>query len=212
MTDARVLLRVFTEEWEAGLRPNVETFLAAAPAHQQSELAGAVEAFLCDAPLPRYDDETLAELESSQPVREAAQAIDGRTGTWPLLLPSLRRQRRLTRAEVAQRLATELGFSSAHRSPTAPAQHGVRHGRFALRLRSGARRARERSRNNLLGPCARRQSADARRTHERARTNPPWHPRPTALQRGAGRLPATRYLRPAGVGRARPTVPPSVRR
>ena len=33
----------------------------------------------------------MTELESSQPVREAARAIDGRAGTWPLLLPALRR-------------------------------------------------------------------------------------------------------------------------
>lgn len=114
MTDAQEMLRAFAEEWEAGLRPDVEGFLAAVPAHQQSELADAIQAFLCRAPVPRYDEQTLGELEASQPVREAARAIDGRTGTWPLLLPSLRRQRRLTRAEAAQRLATELGFSSAH--------------------------------------------------------------------------------------------------
>jgi hypothetical protein len=114
MTDTQALLQAFTDAWEAGLRPDVEGFLAEAPAQQQSELADAIRAFLCSAPLPRYDDQTLAELDSSQAVREAARAIDGRTGTWPLLLPSLRRQRRLTRAEVAQRLATELGLSSAH--------------------------------------------------------------------------------------------------
>jgi hypothetical protein len=114
MTDAQELLRAFMHEWGAGLRPDVDAFLAEAPAPQQCELADAIHAFLCSAPSPRYDEQTLAELESSQPVREAARAIDGRTGTWPLLLPSLRRQRRLTRAEVAQRLAGELGFSSAH--------------------------------------------------------------------------------------------------
>jgi hypothetical protein len=114
MTDAQVLLSAFRQEWEAGLRPDVEAFLATTPADQQSELVEAIEAFLRDASLPRYDDETLEALESSQAVREAARAIDGRAGTWPLLLPALRRQRRLRRADVAQRLASELGFSSAH--------------------------------------------------------------------------------------------------
>lgn len=114
MTDADVILRTFKHEWEAGLRPDVEAFLAAAPNHQQSELEDAIDAFLREAPLPRYDERMVAELESSQPVREAARAINGRTGTWPLLLPALRRQRHLTRRNVAQRLATELGFSSAH--------------------------------------------------------------------------------------------------
>ena len=114
MTDARALLTAFTEEWGAGLRPDVEAFVEAAPAHQHHELAEAIAAFVCDAPSPRYDEATLEELESSQPVREAARAIDGRAGTWPLLLPALRRQRRLRRADVAQRLASELGLSSAH--------------------------------------------------------------------------------------------------
>lgn len=114
MTDTQALLGAFVDEWEAGLRPEVDAFLAAAAADQQGELADAVEAFLRDAPLPGYDDETLAGLESSHAVREAARAIDGRAGTWPLLLPALRRQRRLARADVARRLATELGFSSAH--------------------------------------------------------------------------------------------------
>ena len=57
MTDAQTLLSAFKEEWEAGLRPDVEAFLAAASAGQRGELADAIEAFLCDAPLPRYDDE-----------------------------------------------------------------------------------------------------------------------------------------------------------
>lgn len=114
MIDAQVLLRAFTEEWDSGVRPDVDAFLAAAPADQQSELIDAIDAFLREASLPRYDDETLEEVESSQAVREAARAIDGRAGTWPLLLPALRRQRRLRRADVAQRLASELGFASAH--------------------------------------------------------------------------------------------------
>jgi len=114
MTDARTLLSAFKEEWEAGLRPDVGAFLAAASAGQRGELAHAIEAFLCDAPLPRYDGGTLEQLESSQPVREAERAFDGRAGTWPLLLPALRREGRLTRSDAARRLATELGFSGAH--------------------------------------------------------------------------------------------------
>jgi hypothetical protein len=56
----------------------------------------------------------LAELASSQPVREAARAFDGRAGTWP----ALRRQRRLTRADAAKRLASELGFPVDSRAHT----------------------------------------------------------------------------------------------
>jgi len=114
MGDVRALLSAFIEEWEAGLRPDVGAFLAAAPAPQRDELADALDAFLSNAPTPRYDEHTLAELESSQPVREAARAIDGQAGTWPLLLPALRRQRRLTRADAAKCLASELGFPGAH--------------------------------------------------------------------------------------------------
>jgi transcriptional regulator with XRE-family HTH domain len=113
MTDPRVLLTAFVQEWEAGRRPNVEAVLTSAPAGQQGELTDAIETFLCNAPLPRYDEQTLAALESSQPVREAARAIGGRSGTWPLLLPALRRERRLTREEVAERLGTDLGYPSA---------------------------------------------------------------------------------------------------
>ena len=36
MTDAQALLSAFKEEWEAGLRPDVEAFLAAASADQQA--------------------------------------------------------------------------------------------------------------------------------------------------------------------------------
>jgi hypothetical protein len=114
MGDVQALLSAFIEEWEAGLRPDVKAFLAAAPAPQRDALADVLDAFLSDAPPPRYDEDTLAELDSSQPVREAARAIDGRAGTWPLLLPALRRQRRLTRADAAEHLASELGFPGAH--------------------------------------------------------------------------------------------------
>lgn len=113
MADVQARVRAFTECWHAGLRPDVAAFLAAVPARQQGELADALQAFLSDGPPPRYDEHTLAALESSQPVREAVRAIDGQAGTWPLLLPALRRQRRLRQADVAQRLASELGFPSA---------------------------------------------------------------------------------------------------
>jgi hypothetical protein len=114
MTDAQSLLSAFAEAWEAGLRPDVEQFVTAAPAEHQAELADALAPFLCQAPVPRYDDATLEELESSQPVREAERAFDGRAGAWPLLLPALRRQNRLTRWDVARRLADELGFAREH--------------------------------------------------------------------------------------------------
>lgn len=114
MTDVHTLLSNFVAGWKAGRRPDVEAFLASVPTDEREELADAIEAFLIGAPTPRYDEQTLAELESSQQVREAERAIAGRSGTWPMLLPALRRQRRLTRASVAQTLATELGFPSAH--------------------------------------------------------------------------------------------------
>jgi len=113
MTDAQTLLAKFIADWQGGRRPDVGAILGHATPDQREGLAEAIESFLTNAPVPLYDEQVLLELEGSQAVREAERSLDGRSGAWPLLLPALRRQRRLKRADVARRLATDLGFPDA---------------------------------------------------------------------------------------------------
>lgn len=113
MTDARTLLSTFIADWRAGRRPDVAAILEQAGADEREGLAKAIESFLIDAPIPLYDEQVLLELEGSHAVREAERSLQGRSGAWPLLLPALRRQRRLKRAEMARRVATGLGFPGA---------------------------------------------------------------------------------------------------
>ena len=113
MTDAQTLLAAFISDWRGGRRPDVAAVLEQACADEREGLAKAIETFLIDAPVPLYDEQVLLELEGSQAVREAERSLEGRSGSWPLLLPALRRQRRLKRADVARRVAIELGFPGA---------------------------------------------------------------------------------------------------
>lgn len=113
MTDAQTLLSMFIADWQGGRRPDVAAILERASPEERERLAEAIETFLVEAPVPFYDEQVLLELEGSQAVREAERSLEGRSGTWPLLLPALRRQRRLKRADVARRVAIDLGFPGA---------------------------------------------------------------------------------------------------
>jgi hypothetical protein len=113
MSDPRTLRERFERDWLAGLRPGVEHTVTLAPVGSRAELARSLERFLLSAPVPAFDEATLAELAQSQPVREAQRAIGGHAGGWPLLLPALRRQRRLTRRCLAARLAQAIGHEQA---------------------------------------------------------------------------------------------------
>jgi hypothetical protein len=111
------LLGEFADDWSAGRRPSVASFLSRAPVAERDALARSLEAFLLIAPAPRYTPAVAAELMADPIVLATTRALEGRSGLWPSLLPRLRRRARLRRDEVVARLAEALGL--AGREPKA---------------------------------------------------------------------------------------------
>lgn len=110
MSEVDRLLSEFVDAWHAGERPRVEAFLDRAPAGQADELADLIEAFLDVAPTPDYSQETLAELMREPAVLASVEALEGRAGLWPSLLPRLRRRARLRRDQVVDGVVEQLGI------------------------------------------------------------------------------------------------------
>lgn len=110
MADVDRLLSEFVDAWNAGERPRVEHFLDQAPADSQHELAERIEAFLDVAPTPDYSAETLRELMREPAVLASVDALEGRAGLWPSLLPRLRRRAQLRRDQVVDGIVERLGI------------------------------------------------------------------------------------------------------
>lgn len=110
MTSPDRLLNDFVDAWSAGERPRVEDYLERAPEGDRDELALLINAFLEEAPQPKYSAETLAQIQAEPAVAELSALIDSQAGFWPSLLPRLRERAELTRDEVVKRLAQALAL------------------------------------------------------------------------------------------------------
>lgn len=113
MSDIDRLLSEFVDAWNAGERPRVEEYLDRAQADEQRELAERIDAFLDVAPTPHYSAETLEELMREPAVLASVEALEGRAGLWPSLLPRLRRRARLRRDEVVEGIVERLGIQGS---------------------------------------------------------------------------------------------------
>ena len=72
------ILSEFIDAWNAGSRPDVDDYIARAPAEQQGELArDELLSFLTFAPTPSYDDDTLAAIRAEPIVTVALAARTG---------------------------------------------------------------------------------------------------------------------------------------
>lgn len=121
MTFARDrILSEFIDAWNAGSRPDVDDYLARAPADEQSELADRLLSFLTVAPTPSYDDEALAAIRA-EPIVMAALAASGgqRAGLLPSLLTSLRDRFSMTTSQLASELVNALELPADRQPKTA---------------------------------------------------------------------------------------------
>ena len=104
------LLDDFIAAWNAGQRPRVDDYLERAPEAERDELAGLINAFLDQAPVPAFTRQTLAEIQAEPAVAELSALLESKAGVWPSLLPRLRRRAKLTRDQVVEALSEALGL------------------------------------------------------------------------------------------------------
>lgn len=129
MTDLDRLVSEFAAAFEAGDEPDPAAFLAQVEVEERPELADRLDAYLLEAPAPDWDPAAYERSPAKQAVTRAFESIEGVSGSWPELLPSLRNRARITRATVAERLASALGFAG-DRERVHGYLHRMEHGRL----------------------------------------------------------------------------------
>jgi hypothetical protein len=105
------LLREYKEAHGAG-SGDPRPFLSRAQAADRAVLAALIEGYLENAPRREFDREEFLESPAA-PVAEGVQrSLAGAGGLWPALLPRLRAQARVKRADLVRELAARLGAES----------------------------------------------------------------------------------------------------
>jgi hypothetical protein len=113
MTDVERLLSEYKEAHRSGGEADPRPYLArAGDAVDRELLAGLIDAYLAHAERRPFDADGFGSSRAA-PVAEGVQrSLAGAGGLWPALLPRLRGQARLRRAELVAQLAARLGAQS----------------------------------------------------------------------------------------------------
>jgi transcriptional regulator with XRE-family HTH domain len=102
------VLGEFIDAWNAGERPDPETYLRRVPSTQRDELADEIQMWLLIAPTPDYDDATRDAI-AADPVLLAALAAGEETAKpWAVRLRAFRERAGLAREQVAEALSAAL--------------------------------------------------------------------------------------------------------
>jgi len=111
MSDVERLRERFIAEFEAGRAPDPREYLAQVDATGQRRLEEALDAYLEQAPRRPFDANAFATSPARALADDLGQSLQGRAGTWPVVLPRLRHSARLRRSELVARLAASLGVA-----------------------------------------------------------------------------------------------------
>ena len=126
--DRERILSEFIDAWNAGSRPDVDDYLARAPAEEQRALADQLLSFLTFAPTPSYDDDALAAIRAEPIVAAALAAPDRPGGLLPAMLTSLRARFSLTTSQLAAELVRTLDLPVDREQKTASYLDQLEHG------------------------------------------------------------------------------------
>ena len=86
-------------------------FLERTGGNDEVILINLIDAYLVASPGREWDPEAFRDSPAERLVDPITRTLTGVSGTWPVLLPSLRNRARIQREEVVARLAEGLGFA-----------------------------------------------------------------------------------------------------
>ncbi len=122
------ILSEFVDAWNAGRRPDVDDYLARAPAEERDALADALVAFLAFAPTPAYTEASLEAIRGEPAVAAAIAAAGEQGGLLPALLTRARERFSITTTRLAEEMAPLLGLSADQVERTASYLDRLEHG------------------------------------------------------------------------------------
>jgi len=102
-------------------------FLERAEPADRDALAEMIDAYLAHAPGKGWDPEAFRDSAARAMIEPLTRSLDGVSGTWPVLLPSLRERARIKRADLVERLSAKLGFPG-QREVVGEYYHGMEYG------------------------------------------------------------------------------------
>jgi hypothetical protein len=105
------LLAEFKEAYEAGGQPELEAILARASPDERQTLQRRIDSYLMTAPRRAWDQAAYEASPARESVERVWASIEGISGQWPELLPSLRHRARIKRRALVERLAAALDVS-----------------------------------------------------------------------------------------------------
>ncbi len=76
----------------------------------RERLGEMIDAYLAAAPGQEWDPQAFQGSPAARAAESIGRAINGVSGTWPVVLPGLRERARIKRSELVDRLAERLGF------------------------------------------------------------------------------------------------------
>jgi hypothetical protein len=125
--DARQIFDEYRAAVEAGGSTDPRPYLAFVAGADRDELIALIDAYLQRAPRRGFDASAFRGSPAA-PVAETVQrSLAGASGLWPALLPRLRRQRRIRRADLVAELAARLG-AEAQREKVGDYYHRMEQG------------------------------------------------------------------------------------
>ena len=106
--------RIFAEYKEAHRSAGADPrpFLTRVSGVEREQLAGLIDAYLARAPRRPFDAAAYRESPAVAAADATQRAVAGSAGLWPVLLPRLRNEARIRRADLVAELAARLGAQS----------------------------------------------------------------------------------------------------
>jgi hypothetical protein len=129
MSEVERILAEYKEAHGSGGDADPRPFLARVPGVEREQLAGLIDAYLARAPRRPFDAAAYRDSPAVTAADAAQRALAGSAGLWPVLLPRLRNEARIRRADLVAELAARLGAQS-RRDKVALYYHEMEQGRL----------------------------------------------------------------------------------
>jgi hypothetical protein len=129
MSDVERLLAEYKQAHRSGGDADPSPFLARTSGVEREQLAALIDAYLEQAPRREFDATAFRESPAAAVADSAYRSLAGSAGLWPVLLPRLRNQARIRRADLVAELAARLGAQSKQEK-VASYYHDMEQGRL----------------------------------------------------------------------------------
>jgi hypothetical protein len=129
MSDVDRILAEYKQAHRSGGEADPRPFLARVSGVDREQLAALIDAYLARAPRRPFDAADYRDSPAVAAADAAERTLAGAAGLWPVLLPRLRTEARIKRADLVAELAARLGAQS-RREKVALYYHEMEQGRL----------------------------------------------------------------------------------